>query len=333
MNNCELRFAVGAPLRGCIDRFSPRGEDKDAVRPLGMPPCVIAIGKFDGIHSGHRALLSEVVDEARRRGLQAGVVTFDAHPRQVLFGERHEALTTLSERRRLLQDCGLDFQLLLHARPDLFSLDAEDFARHLIRVVNCKAVVVGANFRFGRRAAGDCGTLRRLGLDVLPLSLLAESGAIVSSTSIREALRAGEVEHAAQLLGRPYGLYGALRGSGSPRWSMAPAAGLLVPAAGVYRGQVIGEGDERAWPVLLRVPSPGSCDGIDLVSLDLPPWVKPPYSRYGRVLFEGCGVEGLAGCSEEMGVASASDRWLGECPHIELATSRVSGGGRLVWAM
>ena len=181
-------------LPGRIDWFSSPSASAAEETPRSARPTVIAIGKFDGIHRGHQALLSRVVVEARHRGMMAGVVTFDAHPRQVLFGERHDAISSLTDRRGLLRDIGLDFQFQLHACAPLFALEAEDFARQLIDALQCRVIFMGSDFRFGRRAAGDKATFARLGVAAVPVDPIVTTGSKVSSTRVRDVLRAGEIE-------------------------------------------------------------------------------------------------------------------------------------------
>ena len=204
-------------------------------------PSVVAIGKFDGIHRGHRALLSRVLLEARQHHLQAGVVTFDVHPHEALCGAQHQYLTTAEERRRLFADAGMDFMLLLRATPELFAIEAEDFAIALVQALGCRVIVVGAGFRFGRGAAGDVGILQRMGasmgVQVIAVDLHSKLGGAVSSSRIREELRAGRVERAAELLGRPFALDGVVKLGIGPRWQVEVSSRAALPAPGVYMGR------------------------------------------------------------------------------------------------
>jgi FAD synthase len=286
MKHCEFSVAVEAPLRGWIDCFGRTARQPRSGGQAARPPCVVAIGKFDGIHRGHRILLEEVVAQARRRGLSAGVVSFDAHPRQVLFGEQHGALATLDDRRKLLRDTGVDFHLLLHACPELFALEAEAFAQRLVEAINCQVVVIGPDFRFGRKARGDRGTLMRVRLEVAAIDLLAKLGRKVSSTRVREVLRAGDVEQAKQLLGRSHRVYGALTGNRTRQWSMEPVGGLLIPAVGSYRGQVVFEGTNDALPALLQVFRRDHATKIVAIPLDPFATAGRPQRSFGWVLFE-----------------------------------------------
>ncbi len=202
----------------------------------GGGPSVVAIGKFDGVHLGHRRLLGRALAEAQQRDVQAGVVTFDTHPLEVLQRVPHSYLSTPADRLKLFADAGMGLVLLLKATRDFFAMDAEAFVSGLIGALQCRAIVVGANFRFGRRATGDTTTLARLssmyGADVIVLDLLAGLGQPVSSTRIRQELEAGEVELAVRLLGRPISVCGKLRVEAPRRWLVEVQHRLALPAPG-----------------------------------------------------------------------------------------------------
>jgi riboflavin kinase / FMN adenylyltransferase len=191
-----------------------RGADGMAER-LGAS--VVAFGKFDGVHRGHRALLDRALGSGRRMGLPAGAVTFVRHPNAYLRGGTPPALSSLTDRLRLLRDAGAAFVVLLPTDVTVLGLAAEDFAREVLRDrMGVRLVVVGGNFRFGRGGAGDVVTLRRLvsvtGLDGVELGMVSIDGEAVSATRIREHLARGDVGQAADLLGRPYGVTGRLNG-------------------------------------------------------------------------------------------------------------------------
>lgn len=171
-------------------------------------PAALAIGHFDGVHHGHRALLGEVVRIARGSEQAAGAVTFDRHPRAVLAPEREPAsLSPLHEKVERLLECALDFVVVLHTDRLLLSMEAADFVDDLlVPVLDVSTVVVGPNFRFGRGATGDAGTLAELGrtrgFAVRCPRLELDGGTPVSSTRIRAALAAGDQAAAARMLGR-----------------------------------------------------------------------------------------------------------------------------------
>lgn len=242
-------------VHGTLDTTSDPGGYA-AVRERG--PSVVAIGKFDGIHRGHRALLSRVLVEARRLGCQAGVVTFDAHPSEVLRGAQHAYLTTLPEREGLCAEIGVDFMLLLRSTPALFETEAQEFAAALIKALNTRVIVVGADFRFGRAAKGDVSMLQALahrhGVKVISVELNEQLGSKVSSTRVREELVAGRVEQAAHLLGRPFSVEGTVKDGTTRTWSVEVPARLAMPAPGVYLGRVVFPAAKRAaGPVVIKV--------------------------------------------------------------------------------
>jgi riboflavin kinase/FMN adenylyltransferase len=284
MNYRPAGVELHDPLHAWLDRFEPVANMPERGRRRDAPPCVVAIGKFDGIHLGHQALLREVVAAAGARGWAAGVVTFDAHPRRVLFGEAFDAVASLTERRRLLHDAGLDFQLLLHASPDLFALEADEFARRMLQTIDCRAVVMGTDFRFGRRAAGDSSTFTRLGVEVIAIDLCAQSGGKVSTTRVRDVLRRGDVEQASRLLGRTYGLSGRWHWRGQTQGTLHVDDGLLVPTLGTYLGRTVLGAVAR--PVLLRVAEPAADRSVAVSLIGPTPTQGRDGSVRGTVLFE-----------------------------------------------
>ena len=198
----------------------------------------VAIGSFDGVHVGHR----HVLETARAAGGPTTVVTFWPHPRLVL-GNRVELLSTLERRLELLEVEGVEDVLVVSFTPELAALEPEQFADSLLRRIKARVIAVGANFRFGRAAAGDPASLERLGFDVRLVGLLEG----VSSTRIRSLLREGDVVAAARLLGRPAEVEGTVvlgdqRGGtlGFPTANLAVEPELLVPAYGIYAGAARG---------------------------------------------------------------------------------------------
>ena len=199
----------------------------------------VAIGSFDGVHRGHQVVL----ETAASAGGTTTVVTFWPHPRLVL-GNRVELLSTLERRLELLEASGrVDEVLVVAFTPEVAALEPREFAETVLRRIGTRSVVVGANFRFGRGAAGDGELLEQLGFDVRLVPLLGD----VSSTAIRALLRDGDVVAAAGLLGRPAELDGTVvlgdqRGGtlGYPTANLAVAPELLVPAYGIYAGSALG---------------------------------------------------------------------------------------------
>jgi riboflavin kinase/FMN adenylyltransferase len=204
-------------------------------------PRAVALGTFDGLHRGHRAVIQAAIDA----GLRPTVVTFDPHPRTV-FGNRVELLATLERRLELLEACGVEDVLVVEFTPELAALTPEQFAQRYLEAIGARVVVAGANFHFGHRRGGDLGTLRMLGFDSREVPLVEG----VSSTEIRRLAAAGQVGEAAALLGRPLEIDGIVvsgdqRGGtlGFPTANLRVEPDLLVPQFGIYAGAV---GDRRA---------------------------------------------------------------------------------------
>ena len=194
----------------------------------------VAIGTFDGVHLGHR----RVLDAVEAAGLVSTVVTFDPHPR-VALGYEVELLATLERRLELLEQAGIEETLVVEFDLELARLEPEEFVEAVLRPIGAEVVVAGVNFRFGRSRSGDLGLLGGLGFDVRAVPLVEG----VSSSRVRELLRAGEVERAARLLGRPAEVEGTVvagdaRGGtlGFPTANLRPDPLLLVPAFGIYAG-------------------------------------------------------------------------------------------------
>jgi riboflavin kinase / FMN adenylyltransferase len=201
----------------------------------------VALGSFDGVHVGHR----RVVESAQAAGTTTTVVTFWPHPRLVL-GNRVELLSTLERRLELLEATGVDEVLVVEFSGELARLEPHEFAESLLRRIGARVIAVGANFRFGRGAAGNTDTLASLGFDVRAVPLVEG----VSSSLIRRLLQSGDVGGAARLLGRPPEIEGTVvlgdqRGGtlGYPTANLDVPADLLVPAYGIYAGSAL---DHRA---------------------------------------------------------------------------------------
>ncbi|HEU4970817.1 MAG TPA: riboflavin biosynthesis protein RibF [Gaiellaceae bacterium] len=201
---------------------------------LEVRPRAVAIGSFDGVHRGHRA----VVDAVRATGLAPTLITFDPHPR-IALGNKVELLTTLERRLELLDEAGVSDVLVAAFTPELQQLTPEEFAERFLRATGVEVVVAGADFRFGVRRSGDLALLETLGFGVHVVPEL--SG--VSSTAIRAALAEGDVKSAAAMLGRPFELDGVVvagdqRGGtlGYPTANLRLEADLACPQYGIYAG-------------------------------------------------------------------------------------------------
>jgi riboflavin kinase/FMN adenylyltransferase len=208
------------------------------VQEAESKPRAVALGTFDGVHLGHRRIL----DAARAAGPTSTAVTFDPHPR-VALGYGVELLVPLERRLELLGEAGIEETLVVDFDLELAQLSPEAFAERVLRPIGTEVVVAGSNFRFGRGRSGDLEQLRALGLDARAVPLVEG----VSSTRIRDLLRAGEVERAAGLLGRPAEVTGTVvagdaRGGtlGFPTANLRSEPGLIVPGYGIYAGAADG---------------------------------------------------------------------------------------------
>ena len=215
-------------------------------------PTVVAIGNFDGVHRGHRALLHEAVTLAAELQATPYALTFDPHPAVVLAGKAVSLLSTLPRRAELVAAAGVAGLLVQPFDRAFAQRSPESFVeRLLVQELGAVGVVVGADFRFGHERSGDCATLERIGhahgLQVRCVRLVEDDGGALGSRRVRQALSDGDVRLAAELLGRPdlvEGLVepGAARGRtiGFPTANVH-ADGVMIPAVGVYAAYVEAE--------------------------------------------------------------------------------------------
>jgi riboflavin kinase / FMN adenylyltransferase len=219
---------------------------------------VVALGNFDGVHLGHQAVLRRAVEEGRRRGVKVVAATFHPHPRSIVgSGNPPRLLTPVGLRRELLLGYGADEVVVIPFDLDLSRKSPEQFIRDvLVGEIGAAVVVVGENFRFGHRAAGDVRDLGRLMREVGGTAVAVEVRGAgregeISSTRIRALISEGEIAEAAGLLGRPYVLRGEVvmgdkrgRTIGFPTANVLPDPDAVIPARGVYAGFVL-VGEER----------------------------------------------------------------------------------------
>lgn len=210
----------------------------------------VALGVFDGLHRGHRKLVERAVASARELGASPVLVTFDPHPVEVVRPGTHPlVLTPLERRAELAQEFGVQAVFALPFDREMASWDPEEFVdRVLVHGLGCRAVTVGSNFTFGRRAAGTPDTLRELGaargIHVNVVDLMESGGETVSSSRVRRLLAESDVAGAGEVLGRPHRVsgpvvHGAGRGGrdlGYPTANLDLAEYTAVPADGVYAG-------------------------------------------------------------------------------------------------
>jgi len=235
--------------------------------PAGFGPSVAAIGNFDGVHLGHREILSSVVEEARGMGVRAVAITFDPHPERFLRPATAPGLLTpMEERVKLLAATGIDAVIVLKFDATLAGLTAQEFVEQiLVGVLDVRALHEGGNFRFGYRAEAGVEELRRFGVGfgfaVHVHRAVRVRGLEVSSSAIRALVAAGDMRRARWMLGRPFGVLSTPargRGIGTrllvPTVNLAPYEGLL-PGFGVYvtRLTVWGSGDGRCFKAVTNV--------------------------------------------------------------------------------
>ena len=214
-----------------------------------MGPSVVVIGNFDGVHRGHQAVLRQADALAKARGLRCVVLTFDPHPSEVLGRGAPPRLTTLERRVELLRENGATDVAVEPFTIALASWTPAHFAEDLLaKRLEARAVVVGRNFRFGHKRAGDFDTLVELGaahgFEAVAAEVAGDEEGPFSSTRVRDAIAAGDVDRAANVLGRPHSLSGMVEhGDARGRLIGFPTANLggvaeMLPAYGVYAVRV-----------------------------------------------------------------------------------------------
>jgi riboflavin kinase/FMN adenylyltransferase len=220
--------------------------------PTGWGHCVVTIGVFDGIHRGHQAIIADAVQMAVDRGVPSVLITFMPHPSEVVRpGSHPPVLTSIVRRAELVEQLGVDVFCALPFTLEFSRMAPDEFVHHaLVDRLHASAVVVGRNFRFGHKAAGDIELLgqlgRTFGFTAHGIPLLTEGGTPLSATYVRSCVTAGDVVTAAQVLGRPHRTDGVVergdqrgRELGFPTANLRTDAWTAVPADGVYAGRVV----------------------------------------------------------------------------------------------
>jgi riboflavin kinase / FMN adenylyltransferase len=215
----------------------------------------VTIGFFDGVHRGHQAVIKRTVQAAGEDALVPVALTFDRHPREVLTpGNLPPLLTTLARKTVLIEELGVQTLVVLEFTKDFSRWSPEEFvAKVLVEGLKVGRAVIGSNFTFGHKAAGDVALLSELGasygFSVAAVGLLEIEGRAVSSSSIRAALQGGELDWPTLALGRRFVLDGrVVRGAGRgaglgfPTANLKVPPGMLLPAEGVYAGKAFVEG-------------------------------------------------------------------------------------------
>jgi riboflavin kinase / FMN adenylyltransferase len=220
-------------------------DDASAPGAVAPAPGVLVVGNFDGVHLGHQAVVREAVARARSLGIAAGVLTFQPHPAAVVGAGAPPLLTTLARRAELLGALGVERMYVRRFDTAFAAWQPDRFARELVAdTLRARLVVVGENFRFGAKRAGDLTLLRALGADlgfeVLVHAAASDARGPYSSTRAREAVVAGDLDEVRRVLGRPHALSGrVVHGDERGRTIGVPTANLgavpeLLPPNGVY---------------------------------------------------------------------------------------------------
>ncbi len=224
--------------------------------PSGWGHCVVTIGVFDGVHRGHAEIIGRAVALARERGVPSVLLTFVPHPSEVVRpGSHPPQLTTIVRRAELVEQLGVDVFCALPFTLEFSKMPPDAFAHYaLVEELHASAVVVGDNFRFGHKAAGDVALLEKLGetfgFTAHGITLLRDGDAPgatpISATYVRSCVQAGDMQAAAHALGRPHRVDGIVeRGDRRGRELGYPTANLrtdqwaAVPADGIYAGRVV----------------------------------------------------------------------------------------------
>jgi riboflavin kinase / FMN adenylyltransferase len=246
--------------------------------PQGWGPAVVTIGVFDGVHLGHQRIVGRAIEAGAELGLPVVVMTFDPHPDEVVRpGSHPPMLCTVRRRIDLLAGLGVDAVCVVPFTLEFSRLGPDEFVRSVLAErLHARRVVLGVNFRFGHRAKGDVGLLAELGekydFAAEGVSLLAEDGVAVSSSSLRAQLQEGDVEGAARGLGRPPRVEGIVvrgqrrgRALGFPTANLETPAHTAIPADGVYAGWLAALDDEgrdtERWPAAISVGTNPTFEG------------------------------------------------------------------------
>lgn len=252
----------------------------------GFKPCALTIGNFDGVHRAHRRLLRATLEVAASAGLRPAVLMFDPHPSCVVAPERApRLLTSIDERCELIRGEGIEQILVQPFTTELARLTPEEFATRFLRDgLGAKIVIVGENFRFGCKQAGDTTTLKdlgsRLGFEVRLLETVRWRGRRVSSGEVRKLVASGEVGIAGRLLERPYAISGEIvqgRGIGSKQ--TVPTLNLrtdaqVIPARGVYITRTTDLDGARKWNSITNIgyrPTFGNDEALTIETFLLDP--------------------------------------------------------------
>jgi riboflavin kinase/FMN adenylyltransferase len=247
--------------------------------PGDFGPCATTIGNFDGVHVGHQTLMRRVSALARDRGWKAAVLTFNPHPAKIVAPDRApKIIMTLDQRAQVMEALGIEEVLMLPFTPEVSRWPPQEFVKIvLVDAMRVQAVLVGDDFRFGHKQAGDTSVLAELGarygFEVDPITPVDVRGERVSSSLVRQVTAAGKVNRACRLLGRPFTLEGiVVKGHGIGSKQTVPTLNLLPstevwPGDGVYVTRTFDAGSNRVWPSISNIGNRPTFGG-DEVSLE-----------------------------------------------------------------
>jgi riboflavin kinase/FMN adenylyltransferase len=240
-----------------------------------LAPCALAIGNFDGVHIGHRKILEKTRALASGHGLQAVVLTFDPHPMNVVAPERlPKLLMTPARRAAIFEQCGFDQTVVLEFTAQVARLSAEQFISQVLAgKLHARWIVVGENFRFGHRGAGNIETLRqqgeRYGFQAVSVEPVRIGGQAVSSTRVRRLLGEGRIAPVRKLLCRAFTLEGPIvPGHGVGARQTVPTLNLqpeteLWPVRGVYVTSTLDPASGRRWDSVTNVGNRPTFNGAE----------------------------------------------------------------------
>ena len=300
--------------------------------PAGWGRSVVTIGEFDGVHRGHQRIVRHAMAAATELGLPVVVITFDPHPDEVVRpGSHPPLLCTATRRSQLLAGLGVDAVCVLPFTLEFSRLGPDEFVRAvLVDQLHAARVVVGENFRFGHKAAGDVALLAEMGekydFTAEGVPLLAENGVTISSTGIRAMLASGDVAGAAHDLGRPHRVEGVVvrgqqrgRSLGFPTANLQTLPHTAIPADGVYAGWLASLDaaglETEQWAAAISVGTNPTFDGrertVEAYALD-----RDDLDLYGTQV----AVDFVARLRETLKFSSVAD--LVEQMHVDVADSR-----------
>lgn len=215
----------------------------------------VALGNFDGLHTGHMHLIRSMKRTAEKKGLVPAVFTFSNHPSEMISGEKVPEIIYAEEKAELLREEGIGYMFNIPFTEEIMTMSPEDYVRKLlVGKFRAKDAFCGFNYRFGAKAAGDTKLFSeladQLGFELHVMSPFTLDGRVVSSTIIRDAVMGGEMKEADALLGRPYAIRGTVsvgnrlgRTIGFPTCNISVDEGMVAPANGVYQTVCIVDGE------------------------------------------------------------------------------------------